>query len=424
MRILCFGVGVLLLACSGSVGEPAASADGESGGGGGNIGGSGGAGVGAGIGGGAQVAGSAGQANGGGAGSAVVGTGGAGVGQDGGTGACASGSVAMPLLSKTAPVFASSGPAVYNGPDKGSDWDYKTSWGPTKLPAWIASDLSAASMSQREQVLVVWNAPHAAGYINDKIEAYSVMPIDYTIEVNAAPGGAMPPATGWTEVANVKSNIHSTAEHLVALGKNNWVRMSITSSSDPTGALALDLDVYSAPCGASDAWMFMGDSITYITMSYAFSDLPPLAHAAKPSRWPVAINAALGGTNTTTAMSIIDNTMAGYPGRFVILAYGTNDHAAELKMETLVQKVIAAGKTPVVPHMPWSNSANIQKDGPLINQQIDALYKKYPAILPGPDLWATFMDRTDLIPAGDVHPNGPGQVELRKTWANFIAGVP
>jgi hypothetical protein len=330
----------------------------------------------------------------------------------------------MPLLSKTAPVFASTGPAAFNGPDKGSDWDYKTSWGPTKLPAWIGYDLSAVPSSQRQSVLVVWNAPHAPGYINDKIDPSSVMPIDYTIEVNAAPGGGMPPATGWNAVANVKGNNHGTVEHVVALGQNNWVRMNVATSSDPAGNLAIDLDVYSIPCGATDAWMFMGDSITYITMPYAFSDLPQLVHMAKATRWPVAIDAAIGGTNTTTAMSVIDDTITGYPGKFVILAYGTNDHAAELHMETLVQKVIAAGKTPVVPHMPWSQSANIQTDGPLINQQIDALYKKYPAILAGPDLWAVFKDHTEWIPAGDVHPNSAGQEVLRQTWATFIAGVP
>jgi len=421
MRNLCCGLGFFLLVCGCSSGE-VGSASGPIGGAG-DVG-QGGAGVGgaAATGGSGQAVGSAGQGN---AGSAVVvGNDGGAVGPDGSTGTCASGTVAMPLLSKSAPVFASTGPAVYNGPDKGSDWDYKTSWGPTKMPAWLAYDLSAVPTNQRDQVLVVWNAPHASGYINDKVEAYAVMPVDYTIEVNSAPGGAMPPATGWTELANVKNNNRGTVEHLVPLGKNNWVRMNITTSSDPTGALAIDLDVYSAPCGASDAWMFMGDSITYITMPYAFSDVPPQVHAIKPNRWPVTFDAALGGTNTTTANLIIDTTMAGYPGRFVILAYGTNDHAAELKMEGLVQKVIAVGKTPVVPHMPWSQSANIQTDGPLINAQIDALYKKYPEILPGPDLWATFKDRTDLIPAGDVHPNAAGQVELRKTWATFIATVP
>jgi hypothetical protein len=418
MRFLCFGVAALALACApGAIdGEPAQGGAGSSdsaGSGGGPIEGSGGS---------AQRAGSAGQGSAG--SSVVVIKDGGGAGVEGGSGACGSGSVAMPLLSKTTTVFGSTGPMAFNGPDKGADWDYKTAWASLKVPAWLAYDLSGASASQREQVLVVWNAPHAPGYINDTIADYQGLPIDYTIEVNAGAGGPAPPDTGWTEVAKVTNNNRSTVEHLVSLGKNNWIRMNVTKASDPVKGVQIDLDVYSAPCGATDAWMFMGDSITHITMPYAFSDMTQQVHTAKPSRWPVAIEAAIGGTNTTTATAVIDDTMAGYPGRFVILAYGTNDHAAELKMETLVQKVIAVGKTPVVPHMPWSQTAGIQKDGPLINQQIDDLYKKYPAILPGPDLWAVFLNRTDLIPPGDVHPNSAGQVELRKAWATLIASVP
>ena len=94
------------------------------------------------------------------------------------------------------------------------------------------------------------------------------------------------------------------------------------------------------------------------------------------------------------------------------------------QMETLVQKVIAAGKIPVVPHMPWSDSAMVQANAMLINMAIDALYAKYPQILRGPDLWAAFMNRTDLIPSGDIHPNGAGQTVLRQQWAAVMAAVP
>ena len=59
-----------------------------------------------------------------------------------------------------------------------------------------------------------------------------------------------------------------------------------------------------------------------------------------------------------------------------------------------------------------------------INAQIDALYSKYPEILRGPDLWAGFEGRTDLIPTGDVHPNGDGQAELRRLWAEMMAATP
>jgi hypothetical protein len=139
------------------------------------------------------------------------------------------------------------------------------------------------------------------------------------------------------------------------------------------------------------------------------------------------INAAIGGTNTGTAVSVIDSTMAGFPGRYVVLAYGTNDNVSQgamLQMDTLVQHVIAASKIPVVPHMPWSDTAGVQANGPIINQAIDALYAKYPQILHGPDLWTAFMNRTDLIPSGDVHPNSMGQEFLRQQWATVMAGVP
>jgi hypothetical protein len=252
------------------------------------------------------------------------------------------------------------------------------------------------------------------------------MPTDYVIEVNTAPGGtSAPPASGWTQVAAVSHNLRGTVETPIDMAGASWVRFSVTGATDST--VSIDLDVYSTPHGATDAWLFMGDSITYITMAYAWNDLPKLVSSARPDRWPAVVNAALGGTNTSTAVSVIDDTMSGFPGRYVVLAYGTNDNATqpgEFQMETLVQHVLAAGKVPVVPHMPWSAEPTIQANGPIVNQMIDALYVKYPQILKGPDLWAAFMNRTDLIPPGDIHPNQQGEEFLRQQWAAVMAAVP
>jgi lysophospholipase L1-like esterase len=220
----------------------------------------------------------------------------------------------------------------------------------------------------------------------------------------------------------VSNNLRNTVEHPVDLGGGNWVRMSIAPGVDPSPAI--DLDVFSTPNGNTDCWLFMGDSITYITMGYAFSNLPALVHQARPDRWPAVINAAIGGTNTTTAAAAIDETMSGFPGRYVVLAYGTNDQPNEFNMEPLVQKVIAAAKIPVVPHMPWAAGQNIQTNAPPNNKAIDDLYAKYPQIVHGPDLWAAFMNRTDLIPANDIHPNGAGQAFLRQQWAAVMAAIP
>jgi hypothetical protein len=248
-------------------------------------------------------------------------------------------------------------------------------------------------------------------------EDYTGIPIDYSIEINAAGGGGDPPADGWETVVTVADNNRNSRHHLVNLDGGSWVRMSIQRATTPDG-VSFDLDVHAAPEGASDSWMFMGDSITFMTFTYAFSNLPSLANEQDSERWPAIINAAIGGTNTGTAIEVIDETMSNFPGRYVTLNYGTNNHASDFDMESLVQRVIAANKTPVVPHVPWADTPGIQADGPLMNEEIDRLYQEYPEILPGPDLWAAFEGRTDLIPTGDVHPNDAGQEHMRQVWAD------
>jgi GDSL-like Lipase/Acylhydrolase family len=287
------------------------------------------------------------------------------------------------------------------------------------MPAWIAYDLSSAPEAQRHQVLVGWDAIHSPCYFEDAPTAGETRPVSYTIESNAAPGGAAPPDSGWTTLTSVTAGAYCARHHLLDLAGANWIRMNVSEGTDPS-SVGFDLEVHAAPSCPSDDWLFMGDSITYMSTTYAFSDLPDLVHQEKPNYNPAVIDAAIGGTNTNTALLAIDATMKDFPGRFVVLAYGTNDHANDYHMEELVQKVIAAGKTPVVPHMPWSASAS---EGPAINAQIDALYMKYPTLVKGPDLWAVFLNRTDLIPATDIHPNAAGQEVLRKAWADTMAGL-
>jgi len=354
---------------------------------------------------------------------------GAGAGTSPGSGAAASGEAGasttppgrmaspMPLISADVPAFASS--SAGNGkPPLAQDRKPDTRWAATALPAWLAYDLSTVPAAQRHQALIVWHCG-SAGFINELPATGKRLPIDYTLELNQAAGGAAPPEDGWEVIATVTDNNRSTRQHLVDLAEASWVRINVSKSTDP-GAVAIDLDVHDAPDGATDSWLLMGDSITFMSTSYPFSDLPELVHQRDAARFPAIIPAGIGGTNTSSALEAIDETMAGYPGRFVGLAYGTNDQLSGFNMEALVQKVIAAGKTPVVPHMPWADGATLDR-GPKINQIIDDLYAKYPEILPGPDLWTLFTDRSDLIASGDVHPNAEGQALLREAWAKIMA---
>jgi hypothetical protein len=327
----------------------------------------------------------------------------------------------MTLISKNVPSFAST--IAYNSSsNNAADAVPTTQWTPTQLPAWIAYDLSAVPAARRQNNLVVWN-DERPGYIFTAPDAYLALPIAYTIETNTAPGGSQPPATGWQTAVTVEGNDRGTRQHPFQLAGANWVRMKITQSSDPASVL-LDFDVYSTPSGATDSWLFMGDSITFFGLTYYSSDLPALVQKQKPERFPAVIVGAIPGTSAQSAVSVLDDTMRGFPGQFVVLAYGTNDMADEFpaNMEILVQKVIASGRVPVVPHMPWADQ-RIDR-GPVINAAIDALYKKYPQVLRGPDLWTVFKDRNDLIPPGDLHPNDAGKEVQRQEWAKMMAGIP
>ncbi|MFO0615689.1 MAG: SGNH/GDSL hydrolase family protein [Polyangiaceae bacterium] len=319
---------------------------------------------------------------------------------------------AMPLISRGAPAFASDG----GDPSASNDENPASQWSSNALPAWLAYDLSGVPLSERGQVLVSWYAIHAGCYIDEAPSAGEARPISYVIEANAAPGGATAPVDGWTPLVSVVGSAYCGRQHLLDLAGRNWIRMRVTEGTDPS-TVGFDLDVQSAPTCASDAWLFMGDSITYMSLTHAFCDLPALVEAASPGHFPAVLDAAIGGTSTASAVSVIDKTIADFPGRFVVLAYGTNDHANDFHMEELVAKVLAAGKTPVVPRMPWSQGS---PEGQQINALIDALYVAHPEIVRGPDLWAVFEGRTDLIPAGDVHPNAAGQEELRKAWAQAM----
>lgn len=329
--------------------------------------------------------------------------------------------VPMPVISHGVPAYAS-GSAPWISPSVANDGIESSMWVSDTVPAWIAYDLSGVPVAQRQQALVAWYASWALGYNKPSPTPDLHLPTEYFIEVNPAPGGTAAPATGWQTVVAVTGNTRSTPQHLVALGGASWVRLRATASSDPN-AIALDFDVHAAPDGASDSWLFMGDSITGMA-AYLFSKIPAQVHARAPGRWPAVIPAAVGGSNTGSAQETLDANLVGFPGRYVVLAYGTNDgdsDAFSASYEALVLKVLAAGKIPVIPHMPWSAIPAILAKGPALNARIDALYAKYPAIVRGPDLWWAFAGRTDLIPEWDVHPNGAGNDEMRRQWAIVMA---
>jgi lysophospholipase L1-like esterase len=180
------------------------------------------------------------------------------------------------------------------------------------------------------------------------------------------------------------------------------------------------VDVYDISAGYTDSFMVMGDSITFMSLQRQASDVSNLVNAGNSAAWPALINAAAGGTSSGEGMKIIDDILATFPGKFICLAYGTNDQPETLyeQMATIVRKIIAAQRVPVVPYMIWPNQ---DQEKPLAKlAEIDRLYADFPEILRGPDLYNRFLGHDEWIAPGDIHPTGEGMEELRRAWADWI----
>jgi hypothetical protein len=146
---------------------------------------------------------------------------------------------------------------------------------------------------------------------------------------------------------------------------------------------------------------------------------------------PAACNGGVGGTKTTHALLHIDEWLAGFPGHFVTLNYGSN-HAGgcdgsclaafDSDMRTLIGRILAAGKVPVIPTIPWSRDPALAADLPALNARIAQLYIDYSQVVRGPDLFAFFQANQSLISSDDLHPTTEGFFRLKKLWADTMAG--
>jgi len=120
-----------------------------------------------------------------------------------------------------------------------------------------------------------------------------------------------------------------------------------------------------------------------------------------------------------------------------VLGYGTNDapggpgQVATFKstMQTLIERVRAAGRVPVLPHIPLSGDGN-HGSIPMYNQAIDELNAQE-QLQAGPDLYAYFSDNTGLFtcppcggrPTDNLHPNDDGLKGMNAQWTQAMRSL-
>jgi lysophospholipase L1-like esterase len=364
-----------------------------------------------------------------------------------GTGSLPGTSSGMALISRGVPIVASS--ALYHA-TSANDGDYNTEWRSNGAPATLALDLSSVPADQRQNIWLVW--------YNDGTYAYNHALINqpgynnagsYTIEANAAPGGGAAPATGWVSLASLSGNVLHSFSHYLNFAGYNWIRGNFTVSDGSVlnADIAINLDVYSANNGVTDGWFFSGDSITANCMRHnrvlaqdqnnpgtqitiATPSFGVQVNAIVGNNTPVQENGGIPGFTSGNMTAYLAGWLQHIPSKYVTINLGTNDavnsgNAAVFyaNMQQLVQAVIAAGKIPVLPTIPYSTDPKRMANIPALNDQIRALYLAYPIIVPGPDLWTYFMNNPQYISTDHVHPNAQGCVAYRTLWSQFAAST-
>ena len=351
----------------------------------------------------------------------------------------------MPLISRN--VHAFSNVDCGSPASAANDASYDTTWrgcngqdAPAmSRPVWLAYDLSSVPAAQRAQVVLAWYSG-CCSYDNaiSGTGAYNI-PGSYTIDANAAPGGASTaPTAGWRTLVTVANNTYHSRQHRLELASYNWVRINVTvSDGAPLNYDAsINMDVFDTGAGVTDDWIFYGDSITEGAMGQAtqggITSYAQLVNAAVPANFPLEENGGIAAQTTASARTYIPAQLALFGGHYVGLSYGTNDAnggcgtSACLRtfydnFAQLVQDVIRAGKQPIVPTIPWGCTASLAANVPAFNHQIQKLYAAFPQIVKGPDLYSYFKAHKTYVSSNDcIHPNATGMGLYRKQWANAM----
>lgn len=330
-----------------------------------------------------------------------------------------------PVISRNCPAYSQSSPSTAAS---ANDAFYYSFWSGTASD-YLAYDLSDVPAAQRKKVLAVWyNATGQYDYtvVNQNSNG---MPTDYTIEVNKAAGGEYP-ENGWEVVDTVSENTLHSRQHVVDMEGYNWIRMNVTKADGKSGgSVQINFDIHNVSEGIDDSWIFFGDSITAGGMMNCYgTGYAEYISQLDSKYFPAQENGGIGGIFSTDGAENIERWLETFPGKYVSIAYGTNDAwgdqtGAEKYYENtafMVKTILESGKTPIVPKIPYSTETGVNSNLDSYNDMVDKIYKDYPQVIKGPDFDSFFRENPDMLSSDGVHPNENGYDEMRKLWAKTM----
>jgi lysophospholipase L1-like esterase len=338
-----------------------------------------------------------------------------------------------PIISRNAQVFSfpAGGNAVVNGQYHNGGW---AAGSPTAAaPAWVAIKLTAGPT----RVLVSWDDGGTYNYKDPAGTPVYGLAADYHFEVSADSTNGMDGT--WTAAGTpVTGNHVRTRAHAFDFTGKSWIKMVITAApaEASNGVQIGEIDVHDiSATGADlpeDTWFFMGDSITAFAYDrvYAntFADL--ISTATAKAYFPAMINGGIGGELTSAGLARLDEALALNPDyRFFAITYGTNDSwgnktdtsGFRSNLQMMIDKIKAAGRTPVLSHVPYSADGN-HTTLAQFNAVVDDLTRTN-QLQVGPDFTTWFMEHADQLQDDKVHPAPAGRVAMNKLWADAMRVV-
>ncbi len=332
--------------------------------------------------------------------------------------------VPNPVISRSCPVYCGSGQG-----NSANDEHYFSFWSGNS-PDYLAYDLSGIPEAERHSVIAAWH--NATGQYDPSIlngGSTIGVPSTYTIEVNAAEGGTYP-EDGWVVVDTVTDNTLHSRQHLVEMEGYNWIRINIAESDGKAGgSVSIQLDIHNISDGIADSWIFFGDSITACGMMNCYgTSFAELINTIDSRYFPVQENGGIGGILSTDGKNNIDRWLSTFPGKYVSIAYGTNDAwgnqtGAEQYYENtvyMIEAILKLDKTPILSTIPYAseNGVNLYLDD--YNAAVHKIYEEYPQVVKGPDFDAFFRENPELLSGDGVHPSSEGYAAMRQLWADTM----
>lgn len=169
-------------------------------------------------------------------------------------------------------------------------------------------------------------------------------------------------------------------------------------------------------------WLAFGDSITQDTFAVDLAWKERLG-----AQGPVPVNEGVRGDTTTNALVRIDEVLAAHPhARYVGVAFGTNDcwggiplETYRSQLQTIIDRIKAAGMTPVLATIPYSPDSELAKL-PDFNRAIAEL-RAANGLPEGPDLYALVQANESYLRPDGVHMTPEGSQALQRAWADVAA---